>query len=667
MAYALNRFSVSTRARLAKPGRLIAAILLWSLSSGHAGATLSQQDVLIYQAAFEAASLNAWESARQITRQATDPVLEPVLDWVAMSNADGDRSYADIVAFIETHPDWPDQTGLRAQAELLMPAGLPIGDVIAWFDARPPVTVEGTVRFAEALNAVGRQADAATLARTVWTDIRVSEQGQQLMLAQLGGLLTTQDHIARLDNLLWSRRESEARRLMPLLDAGYRALAEARIQLANRAEGVNAIINTVPASLRNDEGLLYERLRWRRRANLNDGAMEMLALQPAVLARPDRWWTERNILARRQLSAGNPAAAYAIAAGHRQTEGFPRSQAEWLSGWLALRFLNDPERAFGHFQALYDNVGTPISLGRGAYWSGRALETMGRTPEATQWYETASRHDTAFYGQLAADRLGRPTVAALAPDPALPSADAAAIDTSAMANIVRALDQIGESARADLFLRQMARNADGDPATTVAVARLALALNRAHVAVWAVKQLIFDGVVIYETGYPTVDLSTATGGVEPALLLALMRRESEFDIGAVSPAGARGLMQLMPTTANAVAGQIGVAHNTTMLTSNPGHNIRLGSSYLASLINRFDGSYILAIAGYNAGPGRVDGWLETLGDPRRPGVDIIDWVESIPIYETRNYVMRVLEDLQVYRIRLGGTPTTGALEADLAR
>jgi soluble lytic murein transglycosylase len=593
--------------------------------------------------------------------------LAKVIDWASMSNPEGDAAFADIAAFIRDNPDWPDQAGLRREAESRMPDDLPPAEVVAWFEAYPAVGIDGVMRYAGALEALERTGEAAELIRRQWPDIGLSTQGQQDMLSAFGGHLGEADHAVRLDTLLWEGRTEEARRMLPLVGPGWRALGEARLRLADRASGVDALVDAVPPELAGDEGLIYERVRWRRRAGFTGSAVDLLeAEQPEALDHPDAWWTERHILARRLFEAGDHARAYRVASGHRQPDGFPRSQAEWLSGWLALSFLDDPEAAFRHFQALYHSVGSPISLARGAYWSGRALEATGRTEEAERWYRLAAEHPSAFYGQLAAGRLGLPTVPPLPADPAAPPDRAAAFETGELARVTEALDAVGEDARADLFLRQLARNAE-TPAETVLVGRLAEALDRPHMAVWAAKQLVYDAVVLYETGYPVRVLDTAAAGVEPALLHALMRRESEFNSGAVSPAGALGLMQLMPATADTVAARLGVDHNARRLTAEPDYNIRLGSAYLAEMLERYRGSYVLAVAAYNAGPGRVDDWLEERGDPRAAGVDVIDWIEGIPIYETRNYVQRVLEDTQVYRQRLGGSPTVGALEADLAR
>jgi soluble lytic murein transglycosylase len=645
---------------------LLAAVLAAAPAVHPAQAQLAERELVLYEAALEATSLGAWDAARAMAGQAGDPVLAKIVDWIDMSNEGGDAGFADIAEFIRDNPHWPDGTGLRIQAERRMPAALPAEQVVAWFTDFPPIGVEGSLRYAEALAAVGREEDAAQFVRARWHGITLSAQGEEDFLSRVGSYLTGEDHIARLDTLLWDGRDSEARRQMARVDAAHRALAEARLALANRSAGVDAVVARVPSALQDDEGLMFERLRWRRRADLTEGALEMLARQPEDLTRPTLWWTERNILTRRLFEAGAYRRAYDVASSHGQTDGFPKSQAEWLSGWIALRFLDEPATALAHFQELYNSVSSPISLARGAYWSARAYEAMGNAAEAERWFRTAGEHPIAFYGQLANDRLGRPTVPALPGDPPSPLPEAAAFESAELVRAARAFHQLGEDGRAELFIRRIGLNAE-TLAELALVGRLALDLGRPNLAVWAGKQRFFEGEVLFDVGYPVRSLSMADGRVDAALVHGLIRRESEFDPDAVSPAGARGLMQLMPATARAVARQAGLPYQRPRLTSDPDYNIRLGSTFLGDMLARFGGSYVLAIASYNAGPARVAGWIEEMGDPRRGDIDVIDWIESIPIYETRNYVQRVLEDVQVYRLRLGGAPTIGSLEADLAR
>ena len=339
----LKSWTVSTVRVLAKQS-LRTMAMAGALAAGlatPATAQLSESDILIYQAAFEAGGLGAWDSARQIVGQATDPVLAPVLDWVAMSNDDGDRSFAEIAAFIQRYPDWPDRTGLQAQAEHLMPRSISAADAVAWFETYPPVTVDGIVRYGESLLALDREAEAAAMVRAAWVDFTMSAPGQEEVLASLSALLRPEDHWARLDNLVWAGRETEARLVMPLVGPGYRALAEARLQLAGRERGVDTLIDQVPAELLSDEGLLFERMRWRRRNGLIDGAIEILAQAPLSANHGRDWWRERSIIARNLFNAGDYARAYQVAAGNQQTDSFAYSQAQWFAGWIAPPF---PER-----------------------------------------------------------------------------------------------------------------------------------------------------------------------------------------------------------------------------------------------------------------------------------------------------------------------------------
>ncbi len=644
------------------------AICVFALVTSSAAAqSLTSQDAATYAAAFQAAQAGDWAGARATAAQAGDPVLVPVIIGRDLERRDGGHSFAVIADFIRQHPVWPTTDSLRRRAERAIAGGTSAGDLVAWFERYPPLTASGVIAYAGALSDQGRGQEAAALVRGRWSDMELSQRQQETLLSRFGNAFTAADHIARLDSVLWAGRDDEARRMFALVDAGHRALADARIRLANRSSGVDTAVAAVPASLQNDEGLIYERLRWRRRADLTARAIELLPSQPAASAHARAWWTERHILARRLFEARDYAGAYNIASAHGQTEGFPRSQAEWFSGWLALRFLGRPEAAFGHFQQLYNNVATPISLARGAYWSGRAREAAGDAAGANQWYQTAARYNTAFYGQLAAGRLGIPTFTAFPPEPAVSTQTAAAFAAEEPVQIARALAQIDEGTWADRFLLTLADETE-DPQRLTLIGGLALELGRYWAAVRTGKKAARLGITLASASYPLISLSSADTRLEQAMALAIIRQESEFRQGAVSPAGARGLMQLMPQTAQAVAGQLGLAHSTGMLTSNPGHNIRLGSTYLADTIARFGGSYVLASAGYNAGPGRVNRWLGELGDPRSRDLDgFIDWMESIPIYETRNYAQRVMEALQVYRHRLGEPPAVGVLERDLNR
>ena len=642
------------------------AAMIASLS-GPAQAQLNGADAATYASAFTAAETRDWASAGTLARQAGDPVLVDVVRWVQLTEANPETLGFDALnAMLQAHPDWPRSERLRRRAEQAMSATLPADMRAAWFDRFPALTADGLIHHLDALVALGRQGEAATVLREQWIGVSLSETDQATLLSRYGSLLTVEDHWRRLDALAWRGRSDEARRLFPQVDAGRRAVIEARLRLAASQPGVDDAIAAVPAALMADEGLVFERLRWRRRQDLTDRAIELLPQEPAGSANARSWWTERHILARRLFNARDYAGAYAVASQHRLTSGFPLAQAEWFSGFVALRFLGQPDLALPHFQRLYSSVTSPISLARGAYWSARAQEARGDTTAAEQWYAAAAQHGTTFYGQLAAERLGRPPISGLPAAPPIPADAAARFNADQRASIASALTQIGRTDLAELFLLAMLNSATtaGDLALA---GDLGVRLGNRFVAVRAGKQAAAMGVSLPDLAYPILPLTSADPRLDPALALALIRQESEFRVTAVSSAGARGLMQLMPATASGVAGRLGIPHSTALLTADPQHNIRLGSNYLAGRLSDYGGSIILAAAAYNAGNGRVRGWLDALGDPRGPNVDPIDWIESLTIYETRNYVQRVLEGLQVYRIRLGTPGQAGRLSTDLGR
>jgi soluble lytic murein transglycosylase len=381
------------------------------------------------------------------------------------------------------------------------------------------------------------------------------------------------------------------------------------------------------------------------------------------------WWTERNILIRRSMEKHNFPLAYQLAKAHGQSEGQPLAEAEFLAGFLALRFLHQPSEAFEHFHRMYRVSQTPMSRSRGAYWCGRAAEALGDRKQAHEWYGAAIKFPTMYYGQVASVALGGDRPLALPPEPVPSAAEVAEFNRRELVRVVRVLHEIDPRDGADrvgLFLRRLGKDASVGTDYTL-LARLADEMRRPDLAIFMAKQAFNTGVVLAVSGYPTVPLRQ-TSGVESGLLLSLIRQESTFNPNTVSSAGARGLMQLMPATAQLVANKLGVHHNDGRLTAEPDYNILLGGSYIGQMIDNYSGSYIMAIAAYNAGAGRVRDWVAKFGDPRGAGgVDPVDWVELIPIAETRNYVQRVLEALQVYRVRLGQGGGERALGHDLHR
>lgn len=631
-----------------------------------AAALLTAQDLATYRQAFKAADDDRHDDALRLAGQAHDKLPAKIIRWMELATPDG-GGFEEIAAFIRDNGDWPNMAQLRRQAEKAMPDGLPAERVLAWFKQYPPTTADGFLRYADTLIATGGAERATKLVRERWVAANFSPDDEAAFLARYRALLRPQDHKARIDRLLWERQEAAVKRMLPFFDEAYDTLIAARVALNDEAGNVDALVARVPASLRNDPGLLFDRARYRRRKGDDAGALEIMTNAPADMGRPQAWWTERHILARHAIEKGDYHLAYRLVAAHGMDDGMGFAQAEFLAGFLALRFLDDPSGAFGHFHKLYRSVGAPISKARGAYWCGRAAEALGEAKQAKAWYAKAAQYGTTFYGQLAAHRMGGDGRIHLPPEPHATAAEEHAFDRREVVRAVQMLAEIEgkDDERVTAFLRRISLDAK-TPADYVLAAKLAREVGRRDLAVAAAKDAAQNDVFLVEAGYPMIQARPSAP--ELALVQAIIRQESTFNSNIVSSAGARGLMQLMPGTAQLVAAKLGIKRSdTAKLTSDPDYNVRLGSAYLADLIDRFNGSYIMAIAAYNAGPTRVSQWINTYGDPRGQSIDPVDWLELIPIYETRNYVQRVMEAMLVYRARIQGARADLNLDKELRR
>ncbi|WP_142846977.1 lytic transglycosylase domain-containing protein [Telmatospirillum sp. J64-1] len=643
---------------------IVAAALFAVPAASHA-ALLSPEDGKLYAQALSLAQEGKFDEANKVAAQAKDKLLAKVVRWQELIRPRSGATFADITAFIDANPDWPQMGTMQRRAEEAITVATPDSQILAWFADRKPLTVDGRMALAKAYLNSGQKEKAVEVARDAWINGTFGVLQERNFASTFGNLLTHDDHWARLDRLLWDRDIDAAKRMVPRVNASYKKLAEARFGLIAMAGNVNGLIAQVPKELQNDPGLVYERLRWRRQKDLTDTAIELLSHPSRNQVRPDRWWTERAILARRSLREGNISVAYNIAKDHGQTEGVGFADAEWLSGWIALRFLQEPEKAFDHFKRLYEGVSFPVSRARGAYWTGRAAEAMGKKEQAAEWYSRAAEHITTYYGQLAAGRLGKDRQWVLPADP-LPSAeDIEAFDKNELTRVARMLGEVGMVDAVQPFLTRL-NDSMTTPGQRALVTSLANSLNRPDWAVNLAKRSDRDGIPLIGSAFPIPPLKTVDKP-ERALVLGLIRQESGFHHGAVSSAGAMGLMQVLPSTARQVAKSLGIDFNPSHLTGDPDLNVQIGSAYLENLLQSFNGSYVLALAAYNAGPSRAREWLQEYGDPRSPDVDAVDWVESIPFYETRNYIQRVLESVQVYRSRLGETGFVHSLEGDLKR
>ncbi|HTC17896.1 MAG TPA: lytic transglycosylase domain-containing protein [Stellaceae bacterium] len=643
---------------------LFCALLGPSAPSG--AAPLSDGDRKLYQAAFAAAEKGDMRAAWIQADKASDPLPALALKWLSLTRGGSGASFLDITQFVTDHPDWPSQQLLEQRVEESM-SGASDADVSAWFSNHPPVSFNGKLREAEITISAGDRDKGEARIREIWINSDLAPFDEKSMQQRFRGVLRPVDNQLRLDRLLWDGQTAAAKRMLPLVSGGPRTVAETRLALAALKTGADQTALKLPPDQQKDLGLIFDLVRWYRRKFMDSKAIELLDNAPADPNHATQWAVEREFVARRALTDGQPDAALRLAERHDATTGPAFAELEFLSGWIALRFLNKPEIAYDHFVRLYNEMKLPISLSRGAYWAARASEAMGKKDLATKWYDNAADKVTTYYGQLAAEaRSAAP--ASVLDEPKPKPEEIAAFEQRELVQVTRDLGDVGANETVRPFLRRLSDLAS-TPSDFVLVTRLAIDIGRPDLAVAAAKRAGYAGVNLIAEGYPIPDLppTSKQDTVETPLLLAMTRQESAFDHAAVSHAGARGLMQLMPKTASLVAKLLHIPYSKQKLTTDKLYNVTLGRAYIDGLLNDFSGSYVLAVASYNAGPARVREWIRDYGDPRSSNVDVIDWVESIPIDETRNYVQRVLENLQIYRLRLGETTLAFTLASDLKR
>jgi soluble lytic murein transglycosylase len=603
--------------------------------------------------AFEKARLGKWGEAYDEVFATGSNLGIKTYSWLYYINDVGKVDFRRISGFIENNPTWPKQRLLELRAEKSIPDDLDSGEVVRWFDNHKPQTIDGFERYLKAIQRTGEKKRASSVINDWWRITLLTPAKQKYFVRTYGYLISDKSHKARFDHLLFNRHYTNARAIANILGKGYLSLANARIALAEEKGGVDNLIARVPEKLRNDPGLLYERLRWRRRQGKIFSAMELLHNAPPVEEIPNLqdWWTERHIIARKLMENGQYASAYLLVDNHMQTNGLAFVQAEFLAGWLALTYMDKPWQAFERFESLYNKTSTPISRARGSYWAGRASDALGYPDIARKWYKIAARHQTVFYGQMAIATLEEEHKPPQQVPPKITTEGYSEFHNRELVIAARILDMAGLKNEAEDFLEELTISAD-NPETFRLAAEFAQDLGYRHNAVKIAKKAWKKNIFLVEQAYPTIISMLGDIDLEWALVHAVIRQESAFDYRAKSSAGAMGLMQLMPATAREMARKSRIPHRTSWLSSRPNHNIRLGTNYLEYLLDRFDGYYPLAFAAYNAGPTRVENWLKKSGDPRKGEISMIDWIEKFPIYETRNYVQRVMEGLYIYRLML---------------
>ncbi|MGY6697252.1 MAG: transglycosylase SLT domain-containing protein [Roseinatronobacter sp.] len=616
----------------------------------------------LLSSALDAASEADWNAARARAALSA-PVASKIIEWQALRAGEGRFSaFAD---FLNHHAHWPLITTVQRQAEALL-ATQNTRTVLDFFRERQPVSEEGWIALVFAMREDGRASEAEALAARLWREEPLGAESELQLLRSFGNALSSH-HAARVDMLLWRGDLSAASRHLERLAEGPRQVARARIALQDRASGVDALVAAVPAALQSDPGLMHDRFQFRMRAGNHDGAAELILAQsraPEGLGDAQSWGRNRIFLVRSALSDGEFQQAYDLATPHGLEDGLFFVDLEFLAGFLALEFLDRPADALPHFRALQVRSTSPITLGRSGFWQGRAYEALNDPVMARTAFEFGAEHQTSFYGQLAAERLGQSLDPALLTGPDYPDWRETSLAHSDLLQAALLLREAGHWHEARRFVLHLARDLETE-AELGALADLMLALDEPNFALNIAKLAVQHEIILPRAYFPLTDLAAASLPVPMDLVKAIARRESEFDPIVVSPADARGLMQVLPGTGEMMARRLNLPFVASDLTRNPELNARLGAAYLAELREEFGPALTLVAAGYNAGPGRPRQWIPRLGDPRDPTVDVLRWIESVPFAETRNYIMRVAESLVIYRSRLAGTPQPINMEAIL--
>jgi soluble lytic murein transglycosylase len=643
-------------------------------SGGDAAAAPLPPDVAAVKQAIELVRRGKAKDATALAASIDDPVAAKLVAWVSLRHADSEAGFDRYAAFIRANPDWPGMPLLRRRAELRLWQERRDGDTVRRFVGEQPTSTIGRLALARVEMEAGDRAKAESEVRAVWQSAPLSAELEVTALAAFPHVLTRADHVARMDRRIGAKDFAAAMRAAKRVGDDQVAIVKACTAAEGKSDKGGALLDAVHADARGDLGYALCRLHWLLRndapgANLHGRIVtpkeNIAAAVKLALAAPqedlqrqdtDEWWRERRALARKLIDLGDAATAYQVVrAAAPPANPYYRADVHFMAGWIALRFLADPATALEHFAHIDEGKSDPVTLARAAYWRGRAAEAAGQLDEMQAEYETAARYPTAYYGQLARSRLGFADVVVSRAAPEPPDADA-----NQPLRAAAILYQIGEGDLALSFLSELAEESN-DPAVIAGLGKLAARYNDAEVMLLVGKTALARGLPMDRYAFPDIGVPNyrpVGPQLDRCIVYAIVRTESGFDQTDASPAKAVGLMQVTPGAGRDTAKRFGVAYDWKRLVSDPVYNTQMGAAEIAALLKEYRGSFILTFAGYNAGRGRVEQWMAKHGDPRDPKIDAVDWVERIPFAETRNYVQRVMENLQVYRQRFGEMTAT---------
>ena len=622
----------------------------------------SKKDFRYAKKAISEMKKSNWSNAVKISKKAKDKSIYNFIQWRHLLTKGNKASFYDYLSFINKNVDYPRIGRIKYLAEhKLSTENISPRKIIEWFQNNEPLSGYGKMILGESYISTGQKENGIRFIKEGWITAELSKSDLRFFRKKYKKYLNAEDYIKRADYLAWNNKYWDLKRMLRYLPKDYELLYNARQLLMSKSYGVDQAIKNVPKKLKNDAGLNYDRLKWRRKRGRVDSSAEILLKiknSKNYLIRPDKWWIEREIVSRALIYKKKYELAYKIASNHALTEGPDFAAAEWMSGWIALSFLDDPLLAKDHFENFYNNVGYPISVARGAYWLGRTHKKLGYEELANKWFKEASNYLTTYYGQLAFMELDPKNTFELTKDIEVKKEYRNYFFKKEIVKVIYLLDELDEDKYTKHMLRHLALD-DIESGSEILAAELATNIERFDFAIQISKIASYEKRFHNKYNYPIISTPKYINGrkiPDSAFILSIIRQESEFDLSANSHAGAKGLMQLMPYTAKLVAKQAKLPYSRSRLTTDPEYNISLGSHYIAGLILEYEGAYPFAVAAYNAGPKRVRYWKKINKDPQKSQIDYVDWIELIKFKETRNYVQRVLENYNVYRYILEQKP-----------
>ena len=622
----------------------------------------NKKDFAIAKKAISEMQKSKWSTSLKTANRARDKSIFNFIQWRHLLTSGNQASFYDYKVFIDQNSHYPRIDRLRYLAEhKLSTAKISPKKIINWFENKEPLSGYGRIILGESYILNGNLEKGNRFIKEGWVSAELSKNELIYFRKKFKKHINADDYIKRADYLAWNNKYWDLKRLTRYLPKDYELLYTARLILMSKGYGVDQAIKNVPNRLKNDAGLNYDRLKWRRKkGRVNSSAEILLTIinNKDHLDYAEKWWKEREIISRALIYKNKYEIAYKISSNHGMNKGSDFAAAEWMSGWIALSFLNDPLIAKDHFQNFYDNVNYPISTARGAFWLGKTYEKLGDNQQSRKWYQEASKYLTTYYGQLAFLKLNPNGKFELNKDMEVDNKYRYIFFNKELVKITYLLNELKKDKYTKFILRHLA-NDNINKGSEILAAELATNINRYDFAIQVSKISSYQKRFHNKYNYPIISTPKTINGrkiPESAFILSIIRQESEFDLSANSHAGAKGLMQLMPLTAKLVSKQAKLPYSKSRLTSDPEYNINLGSHYIAGLILQYDGAYPFAVAAYNAGPNRVKYWKKLNKNPQKKQIDYIDWVELIKFRETRNYVQRVLENYNVYRYILEKKP-----------